>query len=80
MDEPQMIRAALDALGLDGTRTLRRIQDWAVKNRLLSNTKGSAARGVFGALASCPGEEMFFGKDRLSDVEEEIEAAKAAGM
>jgi len=79
MDDPEMIRVALDASGLDGTRTLERIQDPAVKDRLLKNTEGSVARGTFGSPTFFVGEEMFFGKDRLGDVEEEIEAAKAAG-
>ena len=79
MDDPEIIRAALDASGLDGTRTLQRIQDPAVKDRLLKNTEGSVARGTFGSPTFFVGEEMFFGKDRLGDVEQEIEAAKAAG-
>jgi 2-hydroxychromene-2-carboxylate isomerase len=79
MDDPELIRVALDASGLDGTRTLQRIQDPAVKDRLLKNTEGSVARGTFGSPTFFVDEEMFFGKDRLGDVEEEIEAAKAAG-
>ena len=79
MDDPEIIRAALDASGLDGTRTLQRIQEPAVKDRLLKNTEGSVARGNFGSPTFFVGEEMFFGKDRLGDVEREIEAAKAAG-
>jgi len=79
MDDPEIIRAALDASGLDGTRTLQRIQEPAVKDRLLKNTEGSVARGTFGSPTFFVGEEMFFGKDRLGDVEREIEAAKAAG-
>src|SRR4029453_11759578 len=35
MDEPEVIRAALDGSGLDGARTLARIQDQDVKDRLL---------------------------------------------
>jgi len=79
MDDPEIIRAALDASGLDGTRTLQRIQDPAVKDRLLKNTEGSVARGTFDSPTFFVGEEMFFGKDRLGDVEQEIEAARAAG-
>jgi len=79
MDDPEIIRVALDASGLDGTGTLQRIQDPAVKDRLLKNTEGSVARGTFGSPTFFVGEELFFGKDRLGDVEEEIEAAKAAG-
>jgi len=79
MDDPEVIRAALEASGLDGTRTLQRIQDQAVKDRLLNNTEGSVARGTFGSPTFFVGEEMFFGKDRLGDVEEAIQAGKAAG-
>jgi 2-hydroxychromene-2-carboxylate isomerase len=78
MDDAEVIGAALDAAGLDGTRTLQRIQEPAVKDRLLKNTEGSVARGNFGSPTFFVGEEMFFGKDRLGDVEEEIEAVKAA--
>jgi 2-hydroxychromene-2-carboxylate isomerase len=79
MDDPEVIRAALDEAGLNGVRTLQRIQDQAVKDRLLKNTEGSVARGTFGSPTFFVGEEIFFGKDRLGDVEEAIEAAKAAG-
>ncbi len=77
MDDPQVIRAALDEAGLDGARILARIQEQDVKDALLRNTESSVARGNFGAPTFFVGDEMFFGKDRLRDVEEEIEAAKA---
>ena len=74
MDDAEVIRAALDQASLDGTRTLARIQDQEVKDSLLKNTESSVARGTFGAPTFFVGEEMFFGKDRLRDVEEEIVA------
>ncbi len=74
MDDAEVIRAALDAAGLDGARTLARIQEQEVKDRLLRNTEGSVARGTFGTPTFFVGDEMFFGKDRLCDVEEEIAA------
>jgi len=77
MDEPEIIRAALDGSGLDGVRILARIQDQAVKDKLLKNTESTVARGTFGAPTFFAGDEMFFGKDRLREVEEEIEAQKA---
>ncbi len=79
MDDPAVIRAALDQSGLDGDRVLARIQDQDVKDMLLKNTEGSVARGTFGAPTFFVGDEIFFGKDRLRDVEEEIEAVKAGG-
>ena len=79
MDDPEVIRTALDAAGLDGARTLARIQEQDVKDKLLKNTEGSVARGTFGAPTFFVGNEIFFGKDKLRDVEEEIEAAKLRG-
>jgi 2-hydroxychromene-2-carboxylate isomerase len=75
MDEPEIIRAAFDASGLDGERLLERIKDPEVKERLLANTERSVARGSFGAPTFFVGDEIFFGKDRLRDVEEAILAA-----
>lgn len=72
LDEPEVIRAALDASGLDGTAMLARIEDRAVKDRLLANTQASVDAGAFGSPTFFVGTEMFFGKDRLRDVEEEI--------
>jgi len=77
MDDPEIIRSALDQSGLDGARILARIQEQEVKDKLLKNTEGSVARGTFGAPTFFVGEEIFFGKDKLLDVEEEIVAAKA---
>ena len=77
MDDPQVIRAALDAAGLDGARTLARIQEQDVKDKLLKNTESSVARGTFGAPTFFVGDEIFFGKDKLRDVEDEIVAQQA---
>jgi 2-hydroxychromene-2-carboxylate isomerase len=77
MDDAEVIRTALDASGLDGARTLARIQEQDVKDKLLANTESSVARGTFGAPTFFVGDEMFFGKDKLRDVEEEIVAQKA---
>jgi 2-hydroxychromene-2-carboxylate isomerase len=49
MDDPDVIGTALDASGLDGAHIIERIQDPAVKERLLRNTEQSVARGTFGA-------------------------------
>jgi 2-hydroxychromene-2-carboxylate isomerase len=77
MDDPEVIRASLDAAGLDGARMLARIQAQEVKDKLIKNTEASVVRGTFGAPTFFVGDEMFFGKDKLRDVEEEIVAVKA---
>jgi 2-hydroxychromene-2-carboxylate isomerase len=72
MDDPEVVRAALEESGLNGTRLLERTQEPAVKNLLLQNTQKSVERGTFGSPTFFVGDEIFFGKDRLRDVEEEI--------
>jgi 2-hydroxychromene-2-carboxylate isomerase len=75
--DPAVARAALEESGLDGARLLELTQDPAVKDRLLQNTQGSVERGTFGSPTFFVGDEIFFGKDRLRDVEEEIVGARA---
>jgi 2-hydroxychromene-2-carboxylate isomerase len=78
MDDPDVIRAALEESGLDAARILARIQDQDVKDALLKNTEASVARGTFGAPTFFVGDEMYFGKDRLRDLEEAIARAGTA--
>jgi 2-hydroxychromene-2-carboxylate isomerase len=70
MDEPEVIRSALDTSGLDGAAILARADDPAVKQRLIANTEASVARGTFGSPTFFVGDEIWFGKDRLRDVED----------
>jgi 2-hydroxychromene-2-carboxylate isomerase len=74
MDDPAVITSALNAAGLDGAGLLAATQDQAVKDALLSNTEASVTSGNFGSPTFFVGKEMFFGKDRLRDVEDEIAA------
>ena len=77
MDDPEVIRASLDAAGLDAGRLTAAIQDKSVKDALIKTTEDSVARGTFGAPTFYVGEEIFFGKDSLGAVEEKILATKA---
>lgn len=74
MDEPDVIRRALESYGVDGGAVLAGIGAQDVKDRLVANTEASVARGNFGSPTFFVGDEMYFGKDRLGDVEEEIRA------
>ena len=76
MDDPEVVRAALEASGFDAAALLARTQEPEVKDRLLRNTQESVARGTFGSPTFFVGNEIFFGKDRLRDVEEEIVRVK----
>jgi 2-hydroxychromene-2-carboxylate isomerase len=72
LDEPDVIRAALNQSGLDGDAILARTEDPAVKQKLIANTEASVARGTFGSPTFFVGNEIWFGKDRLRDVEDAI--------
>jgi len=76
MDDPAVVRAVLREAGFDADALLARTQEPEVKDRLLKNTEASVARGTFGSPTFFVGNEMFFGKDRLPDVEEEIVRSK----
>ena len=72
MDDPEIIRAVLDDAGFDGAQMLERIQDPSVKAKLVANTEDSVARGSFGIPTFFVDGDIYFGKDRLRDVEEAI--------
>jgi 2-hydroxychromene-2-carboxylate isomerase len=72
MDELAVIEAALRESGLPAQELLALTNDPAVKQELIENTERSVARGTFGSPTFFVGDEIFFGKDRLREVEEEI--------
>ncbi|MCX7586056.1 2-hydroxychromene-2-carboxylate isomerase [Phenylobacterium sp. 58.2.17] len=74
MDDPQVVAAALTEAGLDAKAILEATQDPDVKAELMANTERAAARGAFGIPTFFVGAEMFFGKERLGQVEEELAA------
>ncbi len=78
MDDVPTILATLADAGLDGARILERAQDADVKETLLRNTQQAFERGAFGSPTFFVGDRIWFGKDRLRDVEEEILLGKAA--
>jgi 2-hydroxychromene-2-carboxylate isomerase len=70
MDDPEVAVKALSASGLDGTKLLTRAQDADVKAKLIENTQSAVERGAFGSPTFFVGNEMFFGKEQLREVEE----------
>ena len=74
MDEPEVFVQAMTAAGLDGQALLESTQDPAVKAKLMENTAAAVERGAFGIPTFYVGDEMFFGKERLQQIEEELSA------
>ena len=77
MDDPEVIRSAFEESGLPADALLSGMQDPSVKAQLIANTADAVTRGVFGSPSFFVGDELFFGKDRLREVEEEIEKQRA---
>jgi 2-hydroxychromene-2-carboxylate isomerase len=72
MDDPEVALKALSASGLDAARLFVRAQEPGVKARLIANTQSAVERGAFGSPTFFVGNEIFFGKEQLRDVEELI--------
>jgi 2-hydroxychromene-2-carboxylate isomerase len=69
MGEAKIVRQVLDSAGLDSATLLALADDPDVKAELMANTEAAAKRGAFGVPTFFVGEEMFFGKERLGQVE-----------
>jgi 2-hydroxychromene-2-carboxylate isomerase len=78
ISSPEAIGAALNAAGFDAAELFARAQTDAVKQALVANTDRAVARGAFGIPTMFVGKsgaaaetyEMFFGKERLGQIEE----------
>lgn len=78
LDDPGVLRAALAESGIDADAILSLAQTQDVKDELLANTQRSVDRGTFGSPTFYVGDEIFFGKDKLPDVEAAIIAGAKA--
>ena len=67
------VAAVLTTAGFDAQALVARTQDGAVKQALIDNTEKAVARGAFGIPSFFIGTEMFFGKERLGQIEEMLE-------
>ena len=72
LDDKEALARRTAEAGLDATRLLEDAQLPGVKQSLAETTDAVARRGAFGIPTFFVGEEMFFGKERLAQVEEEL--------
>jgi 2-hydroxychromene-2-carboxylate isomerase len=77
LDDKEALARRIDAAGLDSASLLAAAQTDPIKQKLAGNTAAAVARGVFGVPTFFVGDEMFFGKDRLVQVEEAVELTRA---
>ena len=74
MADVEVAGKALATAGLDAKAILSLTQDAKVKERLGANTQETFERGAFGSPTFFVGKEIYFGKNRLREVEEDIVA------
>lgn len=67
------VAAVLTTAGFNAEALAAKTQDAAIKQALIDNTEQAVARGVFGIPTFFIGTEMFFGKERLGQIEEMLE-------
>lgn len=74
LDDPAVLGAALAEAGLPAERLFELAQTPEVKERLMANTQAAYEKGAFGIPSFLVGAELYFGKDKLRDVEEALGA------
>lgn len=75
-DDTEELAIVLQSGGFDCEDLLARAQDPTIKQRLVDNTGNAVARGAFGVPTFYIGEEMFFGKERLGQMEDMLASMK----
>lgn len=70
LDDAEVLHKALADAGFDADKIMTDMGDDAIKAKLLENTNAAVERGAFGIPTFFVGDEIFFGKERLGQVEE----------
>ena len=70
--DPQALAQALNTAGHDGAALLAATQDPAIKQALIDNTENAVERGTFGIPTMFVDGEIYFGKERLGQIEEQL--------
>jgi 2-hydroxychromene-2-carboxylate isomerase len=66
------LRPIAQALGVDADRFLALSDSAEVREELIAETDAGLERGVFGAPTFVVGQEIFWGKDRMDFIDEEL--------
>lgn len=71
---PEAVAQGVTDCGFDARDLMERAQTDEIKQALIDNTQNAVDRGAFGIPTMFVGEEMFFGKERLGQLAEELGA------
>ncbi len=74
--DAEIVGAELSGAGFDAQALLAAAQDPSVKQKLADNTASAVERGAFGIPTFFVGEEMWFGKERLAQLEDYLSGGK----
>jgi 2-hydroxychromene-2-carboxylate isomerase len=72
VSESTGLRSVASAMGIDPDQFGKLADSEEIRRELVSETDGGLTRGVFGAPTFVIGEEIFWGKDRMDFVEDEL--------
>ncbi len=76
MDDTEVIKSALEEAGLPAENIIQQLSNAETKEALINNTETAVERGVFGVPTFFIGSEMWFGKERLTQIEDHLNAAE----
>ncbi|MXO95326.1 2-hydroxychromene-2-carboxylate isomerase [Erythrobacter aquimaris] len=71
-----VVGSVLEESGFDAERFLKAAQDPDVKQKLIDSTQSAVDRGAFGIPTFFIGDEMWFGKERLEQIEAYLTGGK----
>ena len=74
-DDLAVLREVLTRAGLPAEHLLARTAEQGVKDKLLANTQAACDAGAFGSPTFLVNGELYFGKERLREIEEDLLAA-----
>lgn len=72
LDDAAVLEMTFSDIGFDPAKLLQRMGEDEVKQKLIANTNMAVERGAFGAPTFFIGNEMWFGKERLRDIEDYV--------
>jgi 2-hydroxychromene-2-carboxylate isomerase len=78
LDDPAVLAAIADGVGLDGQALVARTRDDDVRQRLRDNTQAVIDLGGFGSPTMIVGGDLFFGNDQLPLVRQALRAQNAS--
>ncbi len=70
LDDPEVLHKAYVDAGFDADKIMADMGGDAIKAKLMENTNNAVERGAFGIPTFFVGDEIFFGKERLGQVED----------